>query len=53
MAEVIDMNRQRAMYFCSRKGDTPRIDTGFGDHHNIRSEIPSKYDMKKWHTKYT
>ena len=53
MAEVIDMNRLRAMYFCSRKGDPYRIDTGFGDHHNLWSEIPSKHAMKKWHPKYT
>ena len=53
MAEVIDMNRQRAMYFCSRKGDPSRIDTSFGDHHNLWSDIPSKQAMKKWHPKYT
>ena len=53
MAEVIDMKRRKAMYFCSRKGDPSHIDTGFGDHHNLRSEIPSKHAMKKWHLKYT
>ena len=53
MAEVIDMNRRRDMYFCSWKGGPSRIDTGFGDHHNIRSEIPSKHAIKKWHLKYT
>ena len=53
MAEIIDMNRQRAMYFCTQIKDPSQIDTGFGDHHNLRSEIPSKHSMKKWHTKYT
>ena len=53
MAEVIDMNCWRTMYFYIQKMDPSRIDTGFGDHHNIRSEIPSKHAMKKWHPKYT
>ena len=52
-AEVIDMNRPRTIYFCSRKGAPSRIDTGFGDHNNIQSEIHSKYAMKKWHPKNT
>ena len=53
MEEVIDMNRRRYMYFCSRKGAPSRIYTGLGDHHNIRSDISSKHAMKKWHPKYT
>ena len=52
MAEVIDMNCQRDMYFCIRKRDPSQIDIGFGDHHNILSEIPSKHAIKKWNPKY-
>ena len=46
------MNRWRDMYFYSRKGDPYRIDTGFGDHHNLHPEVLSKHAMKKWHPKY-